>query len=227
MVAIDSQYLNVEMREETVIIEFDRPNKRNALNVELMTDFRDLLGQLNDNPEKGILLTGKGPVTTAGADTAVVGGDDDKQKRQLLGTINETYELLQSYPRPTVMAAKGAAVGAGFQLAIVCDFTIAGDETELLKPEIEYGVFSGYSTAMLDEAVGGNVAREIALKGDSIPPQRCLAWGIVSDVVSEENVEDYAIETLDRLIEYDQVTYAKTKEMLRFEIDLNTFENYP
>lgn len=224
---VDSQSLTVEENDGVVTVEFDRPNKRNALNVEMVTDLRDVLMELQQKSKHAIFLTGKGPVTTAGADTAVVGGDDDEQKRTLIKGINEIYELLQSHPRPTVMAAKGAAVGAGFQLAVICDFTIAGVETDLLKPEIKYGVFSGYSTAMLEVAVGGNVAREIALKGDTIPPKQALEWGIVSDIVPEAEVEDHARELVHQLSGYDSTAYAKTKETLGFDLELEDFENYP
>lgn len=227
MVDTDAESVTVTEDGDVLVIELDRPDKRNALNVELITSLRDLLSELNDDPERGILLTGNGSVTTAGADTAIVGGDDERRKRELIEGINEVYEQLEAYPRPTVMAAKGGAVGAGFQLAMVCDFTVAGEETKLLKPEIKYGVASGYSTAMLETAVGGNVAREIALKGDAIPPERALEWGIVSDVVPEANVEDRARELLDQLVDYDPAAYAKTKEVLRSGIERDDFENYP
>lgn len=227
MVDPDSESVTVTANDDVLIIELDRPDKRNALDIELITSLRDLLAELNADPNHGILLTGSGPVTTAGADTAIVGGDDEEQKRELIAGINEVYELLEAYPRPTVMAAKGAAVGAGFQLAMVCDFTVVGDETELLKPEIKYGVFSGYSTAMLEATVGNQIAREIALRGDAIQPEQALAWGLVSDVVPEADVDARARELLDQLTDYDSTAYAKTKEVLRFEVDRDEFEQYP
>lgn len=192
-----------------------------------MVVLRDLLTQLHEEQEQGVLFTGRGPVTTAGADTAIVDGDDDGKKRQLIDGMNDIYALLQSYPRPTVMAAKGAAVGGGFQLAVLCDFTIAGEETKLLKPEIKYGVFSGYSTTLLKDTLGRRAAQEIALRGDSIAPERALALGIVSEVVSEESVEDCARDLASQLVCHDPTAYAKTKGALEPEFDPLDFENYP
>lgn len=222
-----NQPLSVTETDSVTNIEFDRPEKRNALDVEVVTELRDVLVELNEDPTDGILLTGTAPVTTAGADTSIVGGDDEEQKRALIERLNETYEVLQSYPRPTVMAAKGAVIGAGFQLAAMCDFTVAGDETKLSKPEIKYGVFSGYSTAMLRESVGANVAREIALKGDLIPPERALEWGIVSEMVPENEVQERARELTEQLSEYEPAVYKKTKRALQFEYGPDDFENYP
>lgn len=224
---VESDSLIVEESDSVVTIVFDRPDKRNAMDIDLISDLRDLLTELDAEQEQGILLTGNGSVTTAGADRDIVGGDDNERKRELLRGINKTYKLLTSYPRPTVMAAKGAAIGAGFQLALITDFTVVGEETALSKPEIKYGVFSGYSTAMLEKAAGGNVAREIALRGDEIPPERALEWGLVTDVVPEAEVEATARELAVQLADYEPTAYSKTKEALSFDGSLEEFDNYP
>lgn len=208
-------------------ISFDRPEKRNALDVPLVEDLLDELAAAEDDGEDAILFTGTGPVTTAGADTSVVGGDDDAAKRALVEGVNDVYAFLARYPRPTVMAVKGAAIGAGFQLAVACDFAVAAEDAALSKPEIGYGVFSGYSTRMLKSAFGTNVAREIALRGEEIPPERALEWGIVSDVVPTDAVEDRARELVELLAGYDPAAYEHTKGALSFEGAPEDFGNYP
>lgn len=227
MVEANTTQIEVDEEPSVLTVRLNRPDKRNALNLDLTKGVKELFERLHDDPEKGVLLTGNGPVTTAGADVAVVGGDDDAKKRELTGTINEIYQLIESYPRPTVMAAKGAAVGAGFQLAIVSDFAVLGEETTFLKPEIEYGVFSGYSTRMLEHYFGAQVAKEIALAGNEISPQRALEWGMVTDVVPESEVEERARSLLDRLVEFDSDAYRVTKEALRFDAGPSDFDDYP
>ena len=227
MVEANTTQIEVDEEPSVLTVRLNRPDKRNALNLDLTKGLKELFEQLHEDPEKGVLLTGNGPVTTAGADVAVVGGDDDAKKRELTGTINEIYQLIESYPRPTVMAAKGAAVGAGFQLAIVSDFAVLGEETTFLKPEIEYGVFSGYSTRMLEHYFGAQVAKEIALAGNEISPQRALEWGMVTDVVAESEVEERARSVLDELVDFDPDAYRVTKEALRFDAGPADFEDYP
>lgn len=227
MVSVDSPVLDVDESERTVSVVLDRPDKRNAFNLELVNELYDALVELEERSDKGILLTGNGPVTTAGADVSIVGGDDEDKKRELTGKINDVYELLHRYPRPTVMAVKGAAVGAGFQLAIAVDFAVAGEETTLLKPEVEYGVFSGYSTRMIAHEAGNDVAREIALGGKTITPERAQQWGLISEVVADSAVEETAIELLEELVEYDPGAYEATKQALRFDHSPDDFDNYP
>lgn len=227
MVTADTPHVEIEETESTLTVRLNRPEKRNALNLELTKGLKDTLERLHEDPEKGVLLTGNGSVTTAGADVSIVGGDDDAKKRELTGTINDIYELIEGYPQPTVMAAKGAAVGAGFQLAITADFAVLGEETTFLKPEIEYGVFSGYSTRMLEHYFGAQVAKEIALAGNEIPPQRALEWGMVTDVVPEYKVEERAESLLERLVDYEPGAYRVTKEALSFDAQPADFDNYP
>lgn len=219
--------LDVRREDGVRTIAFDRPEKRNALDVPLVEDLRAELDDAEADGNDAILFTGTGPVTTAGADTSVVGGDDDAAKRALVEGVNDVYAFLARYPRPTVMAVKGAAIGAGFQLAVACDFAIAGDDAVLSKPEIGYGVFSGYSTRMLKHALGANIAREIALRGEEIPPERALEWGVVSDVVSSDAVDERAHELVTTLAEYDDAAYKHTKAALSFDGSPADFENYP
>jgi enoyl-CoA hydratase/carnithine racemase len=227
MVASDTTTIAIEETDEIAVIKFNRPDYRNAFNLQLIEDFYNVLSELNKGANKGLLLTGEGPVTTAGADTSIVGGDDDDKKNKLTGRINDIYELIHDYPRPTVMAVKGAAIGAGFQLALSVDFSVIGEESKLLKPEIEYGVFSEYSTRMIADQTSKNIAREIALAGNSISPEQALQWGLVTQVVPESKVESEARELLNELASYDSTCYQKTKESLAFSRDVSEFENYP
>jgi enoyl-CoA hydratase/carnithine racemase len=223
----DRSRLDVTEHDDYVTVRFDRPDKRNALDVELVTELLDVLDDLGAAGTEGILFTGRGPVTTAGADTDIVGGDDDAAKRDLVEGVNAVYEFLGDYRRPTVMAVKGAAIGAGFQLAVSCDFAVAGADAALSKPEIGYGVFSGYSTRMLAQTFGANVAREIALRGESISPERALEWGVVSEVVPSDDVEPTARDLLETLVGYDPTVYERTKNALQFDGAPGDFENYP
>lgn len=227
MVSVDSTVIDVVDTDDYVEVVLNRPNKRNAFNLELADDLHSILTELCSTGEKGILFRGEGPVTTAGADVSVVGGEDDAKKRQLTETINDIYQLLHEYPRPTVMPVKGAAVGAGFQFVMAVDFAIVAEGTTLLKPEIEYGVFSEYSTRMIAHQAGSHVAREIALAGTTVPPEQALHWGLISDVVPEDEVESAATDLLSKLVEFDPIAYRKTKEALVFDARPEEFETYP
>jgi len=80
---------------------------------------------------------------------------------------------------------------------------------------------------MLAHYFGAQVAREVALAGNEIDPERALEWGMVTDVAPEPEVEDRARSLLDRLVEFDSEAYRITKDALRFDATPSDFEDYP
>ena len=225
MVADNSKVMEVEETADTIEITLDRPDSLNALDMELTTDLHELLGDLNEAPEKGLLLTGRGPTTTAGADTAIV-ADPEVDPTEQAGYIHEIYDRLHRYPRPTVMACKGAIVGAGFQFALSCDFAVVGEETTISKAEIEHGIYSEYAVEMTAHEIGARATRELYLSGETLDPERAYALGFASEVVPDSEVDDTARALLADLVEKDQTAYEKIKEKLAYGGDVHDFEIY-
>lgn len=219
--------IEIEETDTTVTLSLNRPDKRNALNVEVAQELSDQLAALHKDATKGIFLRGNGPVTCAGADTAIVQDGTEEENRRFRELIEEIYERMNSYPRPTVMACKGAAAGAGFQLMVTCDFTILGEETTIYKPEIEFGLFSEYATKMIEHEAGTDVAKEVTLTGQTIEPERARSLGLVRDVVPNSKVEGVARELLSKLVGYDPTAYEMAKDSLRFQGSPSDFGGYP
>lgn len=220
------RHLDVEESDEIVEIALDRPDSLNALDMDLATNLHALLGDLHDDPDKGLLLTGRGDVTTAGADTAIV-ANPDVDSTEHAQYIHEIYDLLHRYPRPTVMACKGAIVGAGFQFALSCDFAVVGEETTISKAEIDHGIYSEYAVEMTANEIGARLTREIYLSGETLDPERAYALGFASRLVAESAVDRTARSMLEDLVEKDPVAYEKIKSKLAYDGDLEGFELYP
>lgn len=218
-----SQGLSVEETESRIKIVLDRPDSLNALDMALATDLADLLADLNEAPEKGLLLTGRGDTTTAGADTSIVANDDVDPLDHAM-RIHEIYDRLQRYPRPTVMACKGAIVGGGFQFALACDFAVVGEETTISKAEIDHGVYSEYAVEMTAAEIGARLTRELYLSGDTLDPERAYAIGFASRLVPESTVDDEAQQLLTEMVDKDPVTYEKIKRTLAYDGDVDDFE---
>lgn len=219
----DTPTLDVTERESTIEIALDRPDSLNAIDMDLATSLHELLGDLNDEPDKGLLLTGRGDVTTAGADTAIV-ANPDVDPTEHAGYIHEIYDRLHRYPRPTVMACKGAIVGAGFQFALACDFAVVGEETTISKAEIEHGIYSEYAVEMTAAEIGARLTREIYLSGETFDPERAYGVGFASRLVPESAVDETARDLLADLVEKDPVAYEKIKRKLTYDGDVDDFE---
>lgn len=223
MVSVESSVLELEETGEFIEVRLNRPEKRNAINVELLDSLLNVFNTLAEEDPQGVLLTGRGSITCAGADREAVLATPEPN---LTKRFHELHHTVHTYPGATVMACKGAAIGAGFQLAVACDFAILGEGTIFSKPEIEYGLTQPYSVEMIAHIMSPQVAKEVNLVGTPIEPERARELGLAFDVVAPDEVETVAEDLLQRLLEYDVDVYAAIKEMVTFDTHPDTYERY-
>jgi enoyl-CoA hydratase/carnithine racemase len=196
--------LLVTSSDDVVTIAFNRPDSLNSLTIELVDELQSVLEELHEDPPRCVLLTGTGDVTTAGVDMEIAeqeyGTGDQKRMEE---KYVEIRTLLETFPRPTAMAGKGAVVGAGFGMAIDVDFVVLGADTTLSLPEIKLGLSTHEVVDTLSDIVGVRVAKEICYLGEPIAPERALEVGLVNEVVPEEAVEETARGIVETIAGYD------------------------
>lgn len=228
MVDVDTAAIDVVADEQVLTIALNRPEKLNAVNVEMMDGLHQLWTDLSEEPDWPVLLTGRGDATCAGADTEVIEDEDfSTSESEYEHKQQEIFQLVQTYPRPTVMACKGAVIGAAFIFAMECDFAVLGEETTFQYPETQLGMFSDRLPKLLTHLFGAQVAREVVLKGDPIDPSRAHELGLVADVVPEADVDDTARALADQLAEYDPTVVEMIQESIIFEYDPDEHIGYP
>lgn len=228
MVSVETSTIELEEAEDVLTIRLNRPEKLNAITDEMMNGLYDLWRDLNETPEKAVIFTGAGEVTCAGADTDVIEADDfSTSESEYERKQQEIFQMMQTYPRPTVMAGKGAVIGAAFIFALECDFMILGQETTFQYPETQMGMFSDRTPKLLSHLHGAQVAREVVLKGEPVAPDRAYEMGLVTDVVSEADVDTTARVLADQLAEYDPKVTELISETLQFEYDPDEHVGYP
>lgn len=200
-------YDHLQLSEDGDVLRlaFDRPDSLNALNTGMVRDFRDCLEELHDSPPRGLLLTGEGSATCAGLDLSLAELDPQNEEVVRFNEIfDEGLELLEEYPRPIAYAAKGAAVGAGFIYLLQSDFAVVGEETTLLLPEVQYGLYPTGAVEPLKNQVGERIGKEIALIGGEIDPARTADIGMANAVVPDDETEDAARELLEGVAQHDR-----------------------
>lgn len=128
--------LSIERRDAVAIVTLQRPEKRNALSIDLRVELADAFGGLGADRDVGcIVLTGAGSAFCAGMDVTQFGGDPD-HKRRLVETSTGAFEAVGSCPRPVVAAVNGPALAGGFALALLCDLRIAAVSATFGFPEL-------------------------------------------------------------------------------------------
>ena len=159
---------------DVVIIELQREDRRNALNLELCNALRLATQEAADNGARAIVITGKGSAFCAGADLGGVYGPE------FLDALYAMLHSLTKLPVPIIAAVNGPAIGAGTQLAMACDLRVA-DETALFGvPVARNGMaVDAWTVRTLGELAGGGVARRVLLAAQMLKREEALDCGLV------------------------------------------------
>jgi enoyl-CoA hydratase/carnithine racemase len=172
--------LEIERRDGVALVTLNRPEKRNALSIELRVEIGEAFTALGSDGDVGcIVLTGAGPAFCSGMDTTQFGGDAEN-KRRLVETSTLAFDAVGNCPRPVVAAVNGPAVAGGFALALLCDLRVAGPGARFGYPELPHGIPPSYAAAR--SALPAAVAQDLCLTGRPVDAAEALRLGIVREV---------------------------------------------
>ena len=198
-----STYKNVRVavEESVATIVIDRPSVKNALNFETVNEFRAALAELGANAEVGVLI-----ITGAGESSFVSGADiNDIRARTRddgLAAINSTlFAEVERFPRPTIAAINGYALGGGCELALACDIRVAADSAKFGQPELGLGIIPGAgATQRLPRIVGLGWAKHLILSGEIIDAKQALEIGLVTAIMPASQLQVRARELARKIL---------------------------
>lgn len=168
------------------IVQFNRPDVLNALNIKLMEELVDSLEALDKDDEvRAIILTGNDKAFAAGADIKEMA--DSSAIEMLIRDQFARWDRIRKIKKPLIAAVSGFALGGGCELSMTCDIIIASETAKFGQPEINIGVMPGAGgTQRLTRAVGKYKAMEMVLTGRTITAEEAMRWGLVNKVVPAE-----------------------------------------
>jgi enoyl-CoA hydratase len=181
-------------------LTFNRAEKRNPLNEEILLELEEMLHQVRDDPQVRVMIfTGSGNTFSAGADLSQIRGIGDVQERQRIFAeyrkrrgrlVGRALDVLVNLEPITIAAINGYAVGGGWALALGCDFKIAVEEAQFWFPEVDLGVpLSAGATALLVAHVGPTKAKEIIITCRRYNAHELLAMGLLNRVVKKDELQ--------------------------------------
>jgi enoyl-CoA hydratase len=203
--------LLVERGDGFATLTLHRPDKRNALSIELRDLISDSLDALAaDDSVRCVVITGDGPVFSAGFDLSeftIAAGDDDFGRR-LWASSDRYHRTVLHFPLPTIAAINGPALAGGFDLAVLCDLRVASTTARFAHPERTFGdVVYG----PLHDLVGGSVARQLTIGGRELDAHEALAVQLVERVVEPEALAAATQELVARVIAAPRDILVRTK----------------
>jgi enoyl-CoA hydratase/carnithine racemase len=205
----------------------NRPEKRNALSLELMRELVAALRRVSAEPEtRAIVLEGAGPAFSAGHDLSEMIGRDLPFFQRLFDVCTELMETIHGLPQPVIAKVHGTATAAGCQLVAACDLAVAADSARFATPGVKIGLFCSTPMVPLSRAIGRKRALEMLLTGDPIDAATALDWGLVNRVVSADALDAEVDALVAAIARSSPLTVGIGKEAFYSQIELDEHRAY-
>jgi enoyl-CoA hydratase len=196
------QRLRVVVADRIATITIDRPEARNAIDKQTTVELRGVLEELANRDDVHVLI-----LTGAGGKAFVSGADiaELKARRRgdaLRGINSSLFRQLEDFPRPTIAAIQGFALGGGCEIAMACDLRIAGESSKLGQPEAGLGILAAAGgTYRLPRLVGAAKAKELLFTSSVLTAREALEIGLINKVVPDGTVMDEAKAMAKKILE--------------------------
>ncbi len=225
-----SQYIELKQNGNIAEIILSRPEAYNAFNLEMITEVAKLLTQLaTDNSVQGITITGQGKAFCAGGDLKWAIEFSEKSGSSfhtLASQLHLAIVEIRRMKKPVVAAINGTAAGAGFSLALACDFRIMEQSAFLRQAYTSNGLcINGGGTFTLPRIVGLARSLEIAAFDDPISSTQALEWGLVTKIVDDGTVLEASKSMLTKLAKKSTYSFGWSKKLLTDSFN-NSFESH-
>jgi len=215
-----AKYGDVSFTSEghVAILEIDRP-PHNHVSVELMRDLANALSEIDEERDLRVtILCAAGKSFCAGADLTAPSGIGGPQGQAINPLYDEAVRLF-SAKKPIIAAVQGAAVGAGLGLALVADFRIASPEARFTANFVKLGFHPGFGiTHTLPRVVGTQRAELMCLTGRRLKGEEALAWGLVDQVVPNEELRRASLTLANEIAENAPLAVQSTRATFRSEL---------
>lgn len=199
-------------------ITMNRPDKRNALNAEMIDDLTHAFLAAGDDPGcRVILLTGAGSAFCAGMDLDHLEALRERTPEEHRLDSERTARLLRTLydtPKPTIAAVNGAAIAGGMGLATICDFTLAIPEAKFGYTEVRIGFIPAIVSAFLRGQIGDKRSRDLLFTGRLIKASEAFELGLITRIVPEEDLMVEARRLAQVLLQNSPAAVQATKRLL-------------
>ena len=224
---MEYQNLAVQQDGHCTVVTLNRPQRRNALSLELMLELIDCLDGLGrDRVTRAVILAAAGRAFCSGHDLSEMTGRDINEYRRLFDVCTELMTKIQSIPQPVIAEVQGVATAAGCQLVATCDLAVASDQAAFATPGVRIGLFCTTPMVALSRAVGRKRALQMLLTGEMVDAATAADWGLVNQVVPAAGLQAETRKLAARIADASTLTVALGKQAYYTQIDLDQPKAY-
>ena len=219
--------LTVAREDYLAIVTLNRPQRRNALSLDLMQELIRCLDEIGSNREiRAVILAAAGKVFCSGHDLSEMTGRNINDYRHIFDTCTLLMQKMQSIPQPVIAEVQGIATAAGCQLVATCDLVVASEQAAFATPGVKIGLFCTTPMVALSRAIGRKRALEMLLTGDMVDAKTAAEWGLVNRVVPASELAAESRKLAARIAEASSLVVSLGKQAYYTQIDLDQPKAY-
>ena len=213
--------LLVEVDPPCATITLNRPDRRNALSLDLMRELTTTLEQISgDSRVRAVILRAEGSVFSSGHDLSELVGQDEAAYKEIFDACVVLMETVQRIPQPVIAEVAGIATAAGCQLVATCDLAIAAEGARFATPGVKIGLFCSTPMVAVSRAIGRKRALEMLLTGEFIDAETATEWGLVNRAVPADKLQEETRRLAERISSASSYTVKVGKQAFYRQIDL-------
>jgi methylglutaconyl-CoA hydratase len=209
--------LQLEFPNDLAIVTLNRPDKRNAISPQMISELQSALDSIEKSPARIGILTGAGKAFCAGMDLETLSALARQSQQENMDDSRKMAHMFRriwSFSKPLIAAVNGAALAGGCGIATLCDFTLAVPEAKFGYTEVKIGFLPAIVSVFLTRQIGDKRSRDLLLTGRLVTAEEAKQLGLVNEIVAPERLMDRARELAATLIEASSTSLTRTKRLL-------------
>ena len=222
----DLQHLVVKRDGDVTTVTLDRPEKRNALALDVMEELTATIRSIGDTDARGVILAANGPVFSAGHNFGDMAGATYDEARHVFDVCTRMMTAFQAVPQVVIARVHALATAAGCQLVASCDLAIAAESAGFATPGGKGGLFCHTPLVAVARSVGRKRALEMAFTGDAIDAATAADWGLINRAVPDDELDAAVDDLLGRATRGSAASKALGKRAFHTQIGMDLPQAY-
>ena len=209
--------LLIESRDQVSTITLNRPDKRNAINTQMIAELQSALDSVEKTHDRVVVLTGAGTSFCAGMELSLlqaIATQSPSENQEDSRRMAKMFRRIWSYTKPMIAAVNGHALAGGCGIATLCDFTVAVPEAKFGYTEVKIGFLPAIVSVFLTRQIGDKRARDLLLTGRLIEAAEARELGMINEIVPHDQLMRRAKELAEVLIAASPSSVTRAKRLL-------------
>lgn len=224
---MDYRFLLRTVEGSVGVITLNRPQRRNALSLDLMLELIECLDDFgNERNIRAIILAAGGKVFSSGHDLSEMVGRAAGEYRELFAVCTRLMNRIQTVSQPVIAQVQGIATAAGCQLVATCDLAIASEDAAFATPGVNIGLFCTTPMVAVSRAIGRKRALEMLLTGKMVDAFTASEWGLINRVVPAAELESETRRLALEIAQASDFTVSLGKKAFYDQVDLDQAKAY-